>query len=292
MYVWIDALTNYITALGYPEEGGDFATFWAESLHMVGKDIIRFHCVYWPAFLMAAGLAPPKKIYAHGWWTVEGHKMSKSLGNAIDPNALVEKYGLDQLRYFLMREIPFGKDGDFSESSIAGRINGELANELGNLAQRFLSFIAKNIDGVLPEPGVLSAEDNQLLSACYALIEKSRDAMERQAFHEAIESIWMVVRAANGYVDKQAPWTLKKSDPERMKTVLYILAEATRHIAILMQPFTPFAADKMLDQLAVPKDKRTFANLGAANALQSGTSLPKPVGVFPRYEVKAEKGAK
>lgn len=291
MYVWIDALTNYITALGYPDEGGEYATFWPEAHHMVGKDIIRFHCVYWPAFLMAAGLTPPKRVYAHGWWTVEGQKMSKSLGNAIDPNHMVAEYGLDQIRYFLLREVPFGNDGDFSEAAISGRVNGELANELGNLAQRFLSFIAKNLGGVLPDPGELSPEDDELLSACHGLLDQCRNAMERQAFHEAIESVWIVVRAANGYVDKQAPWTLKKTDPQRMKTVLYVLAEAVRHIAILMQPFTPLATDKMLDQLSVSKDKRSFADLAAANALSGGTPLPKPEGVFPRYEAKAGKGA-
>ncbi len=291
MYVWIDALTNYITGLGYPDEKGEYATFWPEAHHMVGKDIIRFHCVYWPAFLMAADLPPPKRVYAHGWWTVEGQKMSKSLGNAIDPNHMVAEYGLDQIRYFLLREVPFGNDGDFSEAAIAGRINGELANELGNLAQRFLSFIAKNLDGVLPNPGDLTAEDTSLLSACRSLVDQCRSAMDRQAFHEVIESIWTVVRAANGYVDSQAPWTLKKTDPERMKTVLYVLAESVRHIAILMQPFTPGATDKLLDQLAVPKDKRNFIDLGEPGALKGGLALPAPQGVFPRYDAKAGKGA-
>ncbi len=291
MYVWVDALTNYITALGYPDESGDYTAFWPDVHHMVGKDIIRFHCVYWPAFLMAAGLTPPKRIYAHGWWTVEGQKMSKSLGNAIDPNHMVTEYGLDQIRYFLLREVPFGNDGDFSEAAISGRINGELANEFGNLAQRFLSFIAKNLNGVLPDPGALTPEDCDLLSSCHGLIAQCRDAMDRQAFHEAIESIWIVVRAANGYVDKQAPWALKKTDPERMKSVLYVLAEATRHLAILMQPFSPLATEKLLDLLAVPKDRRSFADLGEASALKGGVDLPAPQGVFPRYDVKVGKGA-
>ena len=295
MYVWIDALTNYITALGFPDESGEFATFWPKTdpvaLHMVGKEIIRFHCVYWPAFLMAANLPLPKGVFAHGWWTNEGQKMSKSLGNVVEPNALIATYGLDQVRHFLLREVPFGNDGDFSETALINRSNGELANEFGNLAQRFLSFIAKNLGGILPDPGELTPEDSNLLSACYGLAGQCRHAMDRQAFHDAIEPIWVVVRAANGYVDQQAPWTLKKTDPERMKTVLYVLVEAVRHLAILMQPFMPQAMEKLLDQLAVPKDKRTFADLGATNALEGGVVLPAPEGVFPRYDTKAGKGA-
>jgi methionyl-tRNA synthetase len=287
MYVWIDALTNYITALGYPEDTEEFRTFWsaAESfaMHMVGKDIIRFHCVYWPAFLMAAGVPVPKRVFAHGWWTVEGQKMSKSLGNVVDPNDMVAKYGLDQLRYFLLREVPFGNDGDFSEAAIAGRINGELANEFGNLAQRFLSFIAKNLGGVLPDPGALTPEDNGMLAAADNLLAQCREAMEAQAFHDAIEAIWVVVRAANAYVDKQAPWALRKTDPQRMNTVLYVLAETVRHLAILMQPFVPTSAAKLLDQLGVASDERSFAFLKPAHALKGGIALPVPQGVFPRY---------
>jgi methionyl-tRNA synthetase len=282
MYVWIDALTNYITALGYPDKTADMATFWP-GMHMVGKDIIRFHCVYWPAFLMAADLPVPTRVYAHGWWTVEGQKMSKSLGNVVDPNDMVAKYGLDQVRYFLMREVPFGNDGDFSEAAIAGRINGELANEFGNLAQRFLSFIGKNLGGVLPEPGELTAEDKAMLRWSAELLERCRAAMEAQAFHDVIEKIWLVVRAANGYVDMQAPWALRKTDPARMNTVLYLLAETVRYLAILMQPFVPAAAAKLLDQLAVPEDQREFKHLTEEFALKGGITLPAPSGVFPRY---------
>lgn len=292
MYVWIDALTNYITALGYPDNTEGLRTFWPESLHIIGKEIIRFHCVYWPAFLMGAGLPVPKRIYAHGWWTAEGEKMSKSLGNVIDPYQMIERYGLDQLRYFLLREVPFGNDGDFTESAIAGRINGELANEFGNLAQRFLSFIAKNVGGMLPEPGVLNEDDNALLRASHLLLDQCRDAMDQQSFNGALDAIWAVVRAANVYVDKQAPWALRKTDPARMNTVLFVLAETTRHLAILMQPFVPAAAGKLLDQLAVESESRTFAHLGEAHALKAGTPLPAPQGVFPRYgDPKVAKGA-
>jgi methionyl-tRNA synthetase len=292
MYVWIDALTNYISALGYPDETGAMATYWPHAVHLLGKDIIRFHCVHWPAFLMAAGLPLPKRLYAHGWWTREGEKMSKSLGNVVDPIDTAAKYGVDQLRYFVLREVPFGNDGDFAEAAIAHRINGELANELGNLAQRFLSFIAKNLGGVLPAPGTLQEEDRALLTAADGLLAACRAAYDRQAFHDALESIWVVVRAANAYVDKQAPWALRKTDPARMNTVLYVLAECVRHIAILMQPVVPTAAAQMLDQLAVPADARTFAALTPAHALKGGAPLPAPQGVFPRYgDPKAGKGA-
>lgn len=293
MYVWIDALTNYITALGYPNtDGAAFKTYWPESLHIIGKEIIRFHCVYWPAFLMAADLPVPKRVFAHGWWTAEGEKMSKSLGNVIDPYVMIERYGLDQLRYFLLREVPFGNDGDFSEAAIGQRVNGELANEFGNLAQRFLSFIAKNLGGVLPEPGALNEDDNALLRACHRLLDQCRDAINSQSFNGALDAIWSVVRAANVYVDKQAPWALRKTDPQRMNTVLYVLAEVTRHLAILMQPFVPTAASKLLDQLAVPESARAFASLGESHALKGGTTLPTPQGVFPRHgDPKAGKGA-
>jgi len=295
MYVWIDALTNYITSLGYPNESGEMATFWPKTdpvaMHVVGKDIIRFHCVYWPAFLMAANLPLPKRVFAHGWWTVEGQKMSKSLGNAIDPNVLLEKYGLDQLRYFLMREIPFGNDGDFAEAAIAGRINGELANAFGNLAQRFLSFIGKNLEGVLPGPGEMTAEDNALIVAARYALTPYRAAMNAQDFGDALEAIFEQVRAANAYVDTQAPWALKKTNPDRMKTVLYVLAETVRRLAIMMQPFVPEAAGKLLDQLAVPDSERTFEYLEDRYSLRADVKLPTPTGVFPRYgDTKAAAG--
>ena len=282
MYVWLDALANYITALGYPETAsGDYAIFWPADLHMVGKDIIRFHCVYWPAFLMGAGLAPPKRVFAHGWWTVEGQKMSKSLGNFIPPKQLVDKYGLDPLRYFMLRELPFGSDGDFSHRAVVNRINGDLANDFGNLAQRVLSFIAKNAGAKVPQPAALTPGDEALLAAARALTDKLRGDFAEQAFHRALESLWQVVGDANRYVDAEAPWTLRKSDPVRMATVLYVLCEVIRHLAVLVQPVVPQAAAKLLDQLAVPTDRRDFAAL--ATPLAPGTTLPKPEGVFPRF---------
>ena len=286
MYVWIDALTNYITAAGYPDENAEeYQAFWPADLHMIGKDIIRFHCVYWPAFLLAAELLPPKRVFAHGWWTIEGEKMSKSLGNAIDPNVLVEDYGPDQLRYFLLREVPFGNDGDFAKVALIQRANGELANEFGNLAQRVLSMVNKNCDAKVPEPGVLTAEDDAILNAAAGILAPMGEAMERQAFHDAIEAIWIVVRAANSYVDKQAPWVLRKEDPDRMATVLFVLTDVIRMLSILMQPFTPLGAEKILDQLAVPDGQRDFTALAPGHAPTPGEDLPKPEPVFQKLEL-------
>ena len=293
MYVWLDALTNYITGVGFPEtDSGEYATFWPADLHMVGKDILRFHAVYWPAFLMGAGLAPPRHVFAHGWWTNEGQKISKSLGNVVDPVELVDKYGLDQVRYFLLREVPFGNDGDFAHQAMVNRMNGELANDYGNLAQRVLSMINKNCQGKVSEPGNMTGDDEGFLGTAHGLIGQVRDAMEVQAFHEGLEAVWAVVRAANAYIDGQAPWKLAKEDPARMGTVLYLLAETIRHLAILTQPFMPDASAQLLNQLAVPEDARTFACLGPDHALKAGMELPKPEGVFPRYEngEKAEEG--
>jgi len=289
MYVWLDALTNYITGVGYPEtETGEYAHYWPADLHMVGKDILRFHAVYWPAFLMAAGIEPPRRVFAHGWWTNEGEKISKSIGNVIDPFELIEKYGLDPVRFFLLREVTFGKDGDFSHGALIGRMNSELANDLGNLAQRTLSMINKNCDEQVPEHGEFTDADSNLLDNAAKLISSLRADMDNQAFHDALESIWIIIRSANKYVDEQAPWALKKTDPPRMATVLYTLAETIRHIAILLQPFMPGSMAEMLDQLAVPENARDFAHLGIDHRLKPGTVLPKPEGVFPRFVVAEE----
>ncbi len=282
MYVWLDALTNYITAVGFPDTDDDaFRTYWPADVHMVGKDILRFHAVYWPAFLMGAGVAPPKRVYAHGWWTNEGQKISKSLGNVIDPHDLVARYGLDQVRYFLLREVPFGSDGDFSHRAMVGRMNNDLANDFGNLAQRSLSMIAKNCDGVLPTPGAFTNADKALLKAAVDLHARLDAEYEIQAFHKALEATWAAIADANRYIDEQAPWALRKADPARMGTVLYVVAETLRHLAILSQPIMPGAMSRMLDQLGVAADKRDFASL--ADALAPGTVLPKPQGIFPRF---------
>ncbi len=283
MYVWLDALTNYITAAGYPDTEGEFAARWPADLHMVGKDIVRFHAVYWPAFLMAAGLEPPKRVFAHGWWTNEGQKISKSTGNVIDPLGLIDTYGLDPVRYFLLREVPFGNDGDFSHRSMINRINNDLANEYGNLAQRVLAQIAKNCGGAVPKVGELTAEDREMLDGAHGLVSKLRPLIDRQLFHEVLEALWGQVRAANIYIDRQAPWGLKKTDPERMGTVLWVLAESIRGIALMTQPFMPDSSARLLDLLAVPDEQRSFAFTGSHYSLKAGTPLPAPSGVFPRF---------
>ena len=288
MYVWLDALTNYITAAGYPDvDGSDYRTFWPASLHMVGKDILRFHTVYWPAFLMAAGLEPPQRVFAHGWWTNEGQKISKRLGNVIDPLELIKKYGLDQVRYFLLREVPFGNDGDFSHRAMVNRINADLANGLGNLAQRVLKMINGSCGGTVPEPGPLTPADEALLTAAQGLHARVRQELEQQAFHKALDALWEVIGAGDRFVNDQKPWSLKKTDPARMNTVLCVLAETIRHLAILTQPFMPQASSRLLDFLAVAGADRSFAAL-ASRKLAPGTSLPAPEGVFPRYVEEGE----
>jgi len=281
MYVWIDALTNYLTAVGFPDEtGDDYKKYWPANVHMVGKDILRFHAVYWPAFLLAADLPLPQRVFAHGWWTNEGQKISKSLGNVIDPFELIEEYGLDETRFFLLREVPFGNDGDFSRSSFVARCNADLANGLGNLAQRTLSMIHKNLDGVVPEPGPYTDDDKALLDGVSQTLDKVRGHMDKQAFHAAFECIFSQAAAADTYVSVQAPWALKKTDPDRMNTVLYVLADVVRQLAILVQPIMPQSADKLLDQLKVTE--RGFDQLGSGQRLKSGTVIDKPTGVFPR----------
>ena len=285
IYVWLDALTNYMTGVGYPDADSEsFRAFWPASVHVVGKDILRFHAVYWPAFLMAAGLPPPERVFAHGWWTVEGRKMSKTLRNAVDPFRLIETYGLDQVRYFVLREVPFGNDADFSRAAIVRRIDRDLANDFGNLAQRVLSMAARNCGGRVPAPGPFADSDRALLAAAAGLVPELRRSMARQGLSDALERIWSLVRAANAYVDREAPWTLRKTDPERMGTVLYALCETIRHLAITVQPFTPAAAAALLDQLAAAPDARDFAALAPGRALAPGTPLPAPRGVFPRVD--------
>lgn len=288
MYVWIDALTNYLTGVGYPDvDSESFKKFWPADYHVVGKDILRFHAIYWPAFLMAADLPVPKTIYAHGWWTIEGEKMSKSLGNVISPHDLVDRYGVDQARYFVLREIPFGNDGNFAHEGAIKRINSDLANGIGNLSQRTLSMIYKNCDGKIPAPSSpLTDEDKALLQTAQTeMLASVRDAYDEFKINKALEIIMRVSADADSYVDLQAPWQLKKDDPERMKTVLYVLAETIRCIALMIQPITPAAAASILDQICVPDDKRGFDCLNADHALKSGVSIDKPVGVFPRIAV-------
>ncbi|GAB4230551.1 MAG: methionine--tRNA ligase [Methyloligellaceae bacterium] len=291
MYVWVDALTNYITGVGFPDvESEQFRKFWPAKAHIIGKDIIRFHTVYWPAFLMSAGLALPERVFAHGFLFNRGEKMSKSVGNVIDPFSLAQHYGVDQLRYFLLREVPFGQDGNYSHEAIVNRINADLANDFGNLAQRSLSMIAKNCGGSYPEPGALGDADKAMLAAADGLLEKVRGHMDEFAIHRALEEIWTVIAEANRYFANAEPWVLRKSDPGRMGTVLYVTAEVVRQAAILAQPVMPASCAAMLDQIGVEEKKRTFAHLGEAGRIVPGATLSKPQGVFPRY-VEAEGAA-
>jgi len=291
MYVWVDALTNYITGVGFPDDSAMFRRYWPAALHVIGKDIVRFHAVYWPAFLMSAGLDVPQCIYSHGFLFNRGEKMSKSVGNVIDPFALCDTYGVDQLRYFFLREVPFGQDGNYSHEAIVNRINADLANDLGNLAQRSLSMVGKAFGGVLPEPGAFTDADKAILTAADAMIGKARDFMATQQLHQVLAAVWAVVADANRYFASEEPWAKAKTDPKRQGTILYVTAEVLRQIGILALPFVPSSADKLLDLLAVQLGARVFAALGPGGRIKPGITLPAPKPVFPRFvetvEVKA-----
>jgi methionyl-tRNA synthetase len=283
MYVWVDALTNYITGVGFPDEGDANWHYWPADVHIIGKDIIRFHAVYWPAFLMSAGIPVQKRVYAHGFLFNRGEKMSKSVGNVVDPFNLADQYGVDQMRYFFLREVPFGQDGSYNHEAIVARINADLANDLGNLAQRSLSMIAKQYQGVLPEPGEFTDNDKAILAQADGMIALARGAMATQQIHQALNAVWAVVAEANRYFAGEAPWALAKTDPRRQGTVLYLTAEVVRQIAILAQPAMPEASSRLLDILAIPDefDSRNFAAL--AVRIKPGSVLPAPAPVFPRY---------
>lgn len=276
MYVWLDALFNYYSAIQTKELEG----FWPPDLHIVGKDILRFHAIYWPAFLMALNMPLPKQIFAHGWWLVEGEKMSKSIGNVIDPFALKEEFGLDYLRYYLVREMPFGNDHSYSRELFIARVNSELCNNLGNLCQRVLSFVEKNAGAVVPPSNNLNKEDQEILNAAYQAISHMREHMSKLALHLAFEEVVKLGRLANEYIDRNAPWTLKKTDTVRMEAVLYALLEVIRIIGILLQPLIPDSAAKILDTLAVKK--RSFDCANSKHALISGAAINKPEVLFPR----------
>ncbi|MFL4970746.1 MAG: methionine--tRNA ligase [Xanthobacteraceae bacterium] len=284
MYVWVDALTNYITAVGFPDTDSEtFRRYWPADLHVIGKDIVRFHAVYWPAFLMSAGLELPRRIFSHGFLLSRGEKMSKSVGNVVDPLVLVETYEADPVRYFFLREVPFGQDGNYSHEAIVARINADLANDLGNLAQRSLSMIARNCSGVLPPPGPLLDHDKAMLATTDAMIDQARSFMATQQLHQVLILVWSVVADANRYFAGEAPWSVAKTDPQRMGTILYVTAEVIRQIATLAQPFIPVAAAKLLDLLGVADAARDFKHLGGGYRIAHGVTLPAPAPVFPRY---------
>ncbi len=284
MYVWVDALTNYITGVGFPDEDSEsFKKYWPADVHIIGKDIIRFHAVYWPAFLMSAGVAPPRKVFGHGFLYNRGEKMSKSVGNVVDPISLAGAYGVDPIRYFLLREVPFGQDGNYSHEGIVQRINADLANDLGNLAQRSLSMIAKNCGGAVPKPGALTDADKTILAAADGLLPRVEAEIDAFAIHRALELIWGLIADANRYFAGEEPWAHKKTNPERMGTILYVTAEVVRQAAILVQAAMPESGAKLLDLLSVPATARGFDQLGEAGRLKPGTDLPTPTPVFPRY---------
>lgn len=291
MYVWVDALTNYITGTGFPDADAPRARYWPADAHVIGKDITRFHAIYWPAFLMAANLPLPKQVVVHGFLFNRGEKMSKSVGNVIDPFTLAEHYGVDQMRYFFLREVPFGQDGNYSHEAIVNRINADLANDLGNLAQRSLSMIAKNCGGKVPAQGPRTEADAAILAQAAELPEKARAAMKDFALHHVLGDIWRVVAEANRYFASEEPWKLTKTDPARRDAVLYVTAEVLRRVAIMTQPVMPASMAKLLDILGVAADARDFAAADDAHALQSGADLPPPAPIFPRY-VEAEEGKK
>jgi methionyl-tRNA synthetase len=287
MYVWIDALANYLTGIGYPNTQGKMWHFWPANVHIIGKDITRFHCVYWAAMLMAAGLPLPKHIAAHGLIFYRGEKMSKSLGNTIDPNTLITHYGSDALRYFLLRDISFGEDGNYSHEGIITRLNKDLANDFGNLAQRTLTMIGKNCQGQIPHPGVQTPEDEALLTNIKALLPRIRHILlKTYSFHTALGEIWALITEVNRYFASQEPWKLTKTDPTRRDTVLYVTAEALRLFGLLLSPFIPKATCRLLDLLSVPPENRSFlALIESQFSLSPGTHLPSPEPLFPRYDV-------
>lgn len=300
MYVWLDALTNYLSALGFPDENDPLIQkFWCDTVdspvHIVGKDILRFHAVYWPAFLMAAQIPLPNKVFAHGWWTNEGQKISKSVGNVIDPHQELEwlksfgcsdEQAVDYFKYFLLREVPFGNDGDYNRKNFVTRVNAELANNIGNLAQRILSMIHKNNDGKIVNFSYFD-DAKELLDKAYKLREEVALEMDKFAFDQAIEKIILFARACNLFVDQKAPWTLKKEHRiDEMNLVLSTIAESLRCLAIALQPFVPELASQMLGILNIDEKHRALKFLNADCALKSGHKINEPKGVFPRLEVK------
>ena len=295
MYVWVDALTTYLSGIGYPDTTGDFARFWPANIHMIGKDIVRFHTVYWPAFLMSAGLPLPRQVFGHGFLLNRGEKMSKSLGNVVDPMTLADTFGVDALRYYLLREVSFGQDGSYSADAIVRTANADLANSFGNLAQRSLSMIFKNLNGELSIDYMRSADDEQLLGDLHAMAtERLPREFEQLAFSVGIEDWIRAVFACNQYVDAQAPWALRKTDPERMRAVLMTLFQAVRTLAIAIRPVVPAAADALLDQMGIADDARDFAALADAdwfaNLAAGGFAVGQPVPIFPRLELPEGEG--
>ncbi len=303
MYVWVDALTNYLTGIGFPDE--TYKHHWPADMHIIGKDITRFHAVYWPAFLMSAGIELPKMIFGHGFLTNRGEKMSKSLGNVVSPADMIAQYGVDAVRYYFLSEIPFGNDGSYSHEAIVNRVNADLANNLGNLAQRSLSMIQKNCEGVVPRFIIseMDFEDNNIQVEDIVKLHSKKDwelltnnrrisEVAKETYinacnlHYILEDLRSRISDCNVYFTEQAPWALKKTNPERMEHVLWVTAETLRLASLFLQPFIPETASKLLDLLAVPENERTFAHATVEFALKPGTPMPEPTPIFPRLEME------